>query len=247
MEVIQELGIGGGGAGAGGSSCCGAGGGYSGGGPDYTQSYDMSKLIINGEVAKISPTYIYGDLSYWGTNASSYYYGGQLPHNATVQSKYSHNVCIKSNQNSYIIGIGGLGGCGENLGHLAGNGGQAGSGGEIKVSNNAKIYAFNGNRYSDGTDYNNGKNEAPIYAQMGIVPERYKWIASNGIALELVSSQTTIPKTNYINNIMKSQNVTINSNVSFLTNVDMSKQGIGSGAGYIEVSNGTYTIDSSLN
>ena len=28
-----------------------------------------------------------------------------------------------------------------------------------------------------------------------------------------------------------------------LSNVDMSKQGIGSGAGYIEVSNGTYLID----
>ena len=46
---------------------------------------------------------------------------------------------------------------------------------------------------------------------------------------------------------MLNKKVTINSNVSFLTNVDMSKQGIGSGAGYIEVSNGTYTVDASMN
>lgn len=38
----------------------------------------------------------------------------------------------------------------------------------------------------------------------------------------------------------------LNQNV-ILQNVDMSKQGIGSGAGYIELSNGTYTVDASMN
>ena len=37
-------------------------------------------------------------------------------------------------------------------------------------------------------------------------------------------------------------------NINYLlNNVDMSTQGIGSGAGYIEISNGTYIVDNSMN
>ena len=58
------------------------------------------------------------------------------------------------------------------VGHRAGDGGVAGRGGNIKVSRNAKIYAFNGNRYTDGTSYGSGLNQCPIYLQAGKSPKR---------------------------------------------------------------------------
>lgn len=53
----------------------------------------------------------------------------------------------------------------EDLTHKSGSGGTAGKGGNVKVSDNSKIYAYNGNIYSDGTDYENGFNQCPIYLQ----------------------------------------------------------------------------------
>ena len=69
---------------------------------------------------------------------------------------------------------------------------------------------------------------------------------------------TTVEKSGYVNTLYNIDNKYIlkkieNINIMLgltgnpLSNVDMSTQGIGSGAGYIEVSNGTYTIDSNLN
>jgi hypothetical protein len=63
--------------------------------------------------------------------------------------------------------------------------------------------------------------------------------------------QTGLTLTGYINRIYM-ENATFASNKELtmnylLTNVDMSTQGVGSGAGYVEVSNGTYTVDSSMN
>ena len=67
--------------------------------------------------------------------------------------------------------------------------------------------------------------------------------------LILISNQSIAEKSGYKNNKYDSvetskKYVTKN---SVLTNIDMSYQGVGSGAGYIETSNGTYTIDSSMN
>ena len=139
---------------------------------------------------------------------------------------------------------------------------SGGKGGEIKVSKNSKIYAFNGNRYTDGTDYQKGINQCPIYIQNGIITAKYKWkftgdntkdISCNTTNTTMVqtSAQKTINKTGYVNKYYSEKsvdsNLTINPSISILTNINMTNQGIGSGAGYIEVSNGTYKIDSSLN
>ena len=141
-------------------------------------------------------------------------------------------------------------------GTLTAIGGNAGAGGNIKVSSNSKIYAYNGNLYTDGTDYENGLNQCPIYLQAGIVTAKYNYNSEYGgpesyklFELILISNQSITEKSGYKNNKYDSietskKYVTKN---SVLTNIDMSYQGVGSGAGYTEVSNGTYTSDSSMN
>lgn len=154
-------------------------------------------------------------------------------------------------------------------------GGIAGKGGNIKVSSNCKVYAFNGNLYTNGTNYGDGINQAPIYLQAGCSPARAEvteidnnvsgdaksYNYCNGWHLEIVSAEkkSGIAKSGYINSIysentnFKSKKI-ININTllgitanTLLNSTDMSNQGIGSGAGYVELSNGTYTIDESLN
>ena len=144
----------------------------------------------------------------------------------------------------------------DNLRDRSGNGGNAGAGGNIKVSSNSKIYAYNGNLYTDGTDYENGLNQCPIYLQAGIVTAKYNYNSEYGgpesyklFELILISNQSITEKSGYKNNKYDSietskKYVTKN---SVLTNIDMSYQGVGSGAGYTEISNGTYIIDSSMN
>ena len=235
-------GIGGGGAGAGGSSCCSGSGGYSAGGSDLTCYVYTRKNIVNGGVP---PSYTIGasGVTYWGTMGSGYYVSGQLPNDPNLSIGNTISASLDNN----ITGLGGLGGCGASMKHLAGNGGQAGQGGIITTSRQANIYAFNGSRYTDGTSYNEGRNEAPIYAQLGIRLEKYKWqIVSGGVGLTKVTSQSTIPtlSSKYTNTIMQGQTITINNKVSFLKNIDLSHQGIGSGAGYTEISNGEmYLVD----
>jgi len=153
------------------------------------------------------------------------------------------------------------------LGHEPGNGGIGGEGAVVKVSDKAKIYAFNGNLYTDGLighEYKDGLNQCPIYAQYGSSFDKYKYIPFDSIQdwikdITKTSSATSIAQSGYVNK-MYSENATFASNKmlnintkleittnTILTNVDMSKQGIGSGAGYTEVSNGTYEVDTSLN
>lgn len=141
-------------------------------------------------------------------------------------------------------------------GNVAGKGGYAGNGGNVKVSSSSQIYAYNGNLYTDGTDYENGLNQCPIYLQAGIVTAKYNYNSEYGgpesyklFELILISNQSITEKSGYKNNKYDSienskKYVTKN---SVLTNVDMSYQGVGSGAGYTEISNGTYIIDSSMN
>ena len=141
--------------------------------------------------------------------------------------------------------------------HYSGNGGAAGIGGIIKASNESNIYAFNGNLYTDDTNYNNGINQCPIYAQIGIYPAKYifKTPTSSSFSMTLSEAQKSLPTINYINKIYTIDSnyslnkvMNINSKIGIETNellidVDMSKQGVGSGAGYIEVSNGKYYSD----
>ena len=231
-------GIGGGGAGGAGGSCCSGGGGYSGG---------------TGEENKIDQGINGGNGSYNSHRHSDKF------QSTTIGFGYfsASNVDVTDNNlsiNNALAGIGGLGGTGCDSSHIAGKGGT------IKVSQNANIFAYNGNRYTDGTSYNAGENQTPIYLQNGIVTAKYKhgnnttW---DKTSLSLTSSFSTITKTGYINNSLATKIVTINDNlyytkadgtkIYFLKNIDMTNQGIGSGAGYLEVSNGTYKIDSSLN
>lgn len=136
----------------------------------------------------------------------------------------------------------------------SGDGGVAGKGGTIRVSSNSKIYAFNGNRYTDGTAYNDGANQCPIYAQNGEL-----------LAIRVSLGWWTNEKNEYYSKILGR---TINysktrddgtkmivylrdkescQKLSYTNSKNGSNQGIGSGAGYIELDNGTYKVESSLN
>ena len=162
-----------------------------------------------------------------------------------------------------------------------GSGGVAGKGGKIKVSSNATIYAFNGDRITNN-DYtatnvnydasgklSNGKTdgtgdfiEAKIYAQAGLLRDVYcitaKWgekpnhnyayfrsIFGDTCSITGDFTNPTAHDENYKNvNVRQARNITPLSYINSITN---NCQGIGSGAGYMEVSNGTYTVDASMN
>ena len=92
------------------------------------------------------------------------------------------------------------------------------------------------------------------------MPNIYNFTYENNYKYTMVetSNQQSVDKTDYTNPIynendnFKSKKILDINNILGITdnplvNVDMSNQGIGSGAGYIEISNGTYTIDASLN
>jgi hypothetical protein len=229
-------GIGGGGAGGAGGSCCSGGGGYSGG---------------TGEENKVDQGVNGGNGSYNSHQRSNFFQSTTIGFGyfsaSTVDVTDNHSI------NNALAGVGGLGGTGCDSSHIAGNGGTAGSGGIVNASPNAMIYAYNGNRYTDGTSYNNGENQCPIYLQNGIVTAKYRhgnnsnWIKTT---LVLTTGYSTVSKTGYVNTALTTTTLTINdtlhytatdgTNVYFLKNIDMRNQGIGSGAGYKEVSNGTY-------
>lgn len=229
------------GAGGSGASCCAGGGGYSGGSPEY--------LIYNS--ANGLPGY---DNTTRKIAGSGYFMGADGYD--TTNNIYRHNVVY-----------GGLGsmGAGTNNSHTSGHGGTAGKGGNIKVSSTAEIFAFNGNLYTDGTDYQNGINQCPIYLQASYYPAKYAYSNSsssgNIILVKNEEAKSNVPKSGYqnnmylngINNYTSARYMNINEKLgieycaSVFNNIDLSYQGIGSGAGYIEVSNGTYKVDSSLN
>lgn len=132
-------------------------------------------------------------------------------------------------------------------GHEGGSGGTAGKGGNVVVDSGCKIYAFNGNRYTDGVSYNNGMNQTPIYCQLGVIPEKYSYLNTStgtNIKVQKVKEKENVPVLAYSNPAYTASNKKLNTalNKYITSNVDMSKQGIGSGAGYIEVSNGTFRI-----
>lgn len=131
--------------------------------------------------------------------------------------------------------------------HGTGFGGSGGKGGTVVVSKSAKVYAYNGNLYTDGK----GNIQCPIYLQAGIYPAKYDYIdQGNDVSckkflLELKENQETKPLTGYTNPDTSLNTININSILNIqgnpLTNVNLRNQGIGSGAGYYEYSNGTYT------
>ncbi len=144
----------------------------------------------------------------------------------------------------------------------AGDGGIAGKGGNIKVSENCKIYSYNGNKYTDSTEYNDGENQLEIYAQGGILRSVYKlnswWNYKENYNYEFFSGLfgTTIAEN--VDKVIMAETynelelVCVRYEQSceksgYINPETGSEQGVGSGAGYIELSNGTYEVDPSLN
>ena len=244
-------GIGGGGAGGAGSTCCSGAGGYTGG------SGSGTKLIAENGLAGYGYGRGYSDGI--PKNKDVHHYSGGGYYASGTWYLYTDKTNI-GDSNTNV-----LGGCSlmyhQSFGHEPGWGGTAGKGGTIKVSEVAKVYAFNGNLYTDGTSYDSGINQALIYLQDGKNIAKYKITvprSDGNFTAEKVSALTTVEKSGYVNTLYNIDNKYIlkkieNINIMLgltgnpLSNVDMSTQGIGSGAGYIEVSNGTYTIDSNLN
>lgn len=153
-----------------------------------------------------------------------------------------------------------------------GDGGIAGKGGIIRYSSNAIIYAYNGNMitnsdytteyYSYTKDGNitntklsimtklNGEQFVPltIFAQLGIIRETY---TTNSTQAEL--DKITVGNTKYtpISTVSDAMSILATNEtttpVTGYSNGYMLNQGIGSGAGYLESTNGTYTVDASMN
>lgn len=230
-------GIGGGGAGGAGSTCCSGAGGYSGGGGP--RMYGGQNGFEGGGYCRDG---IDNDSQPYSWGSGGGYYGGPLG----KADNYSGTCQVY---------LGGMSATGYWDGHQPGNGGVAGKGGKITVSTNAKVYAFNGNRYTDGTLYDEGKNEAIIYYQNGINIQRGYTIGRTGEYGDLTkvtfcetNAQSIVNKTGYENVFWAEKN--INSKITIndiLNDVDLKYQGIGSGAGYMELSNGTFSIDENLN
>lgn len=161
----------------------------------------------------------------------------------------------------------------------AGSGGTGGTGGTVSYSENAVIYAYNGDMITeenfdydsntvheynkDGTETSNvlkfliKKNgdkmiPAKIFAQTGICRATYttnqgtynlskvKRVLAPGETLPaLATSYATVQA---IRATDEKSVTTTGYNNGYMQN-----QGIGSGAGYLEVSNGSYIVDSNLN
>lgn len=133
-----------------------------------------------------------------------------------------------------------------------GSGGIAGKGGNVKTSSEAKIYAYNGNECTlNKTDEGYYEKPLEIYIQKGILIGVYK--TNKNWSEEIENFYEKLFNTKYsatkasgtkcddIVNVCLRQ---YSSNTNLTTSYG---QGIGSGAGYIELSNGTYTVDSSMN
>ena len=225
-------GIGGGGGGGAGGTCCAGGGGYTGGAGEGGLHYTH-----NGKDGDVGWGWSSGHPTYLG--GGGYFRGGE---GTDINGVYRPSVAFGgiANQGWHAYAT-----------HGTGFGGNGGAGGTITVSANNKIYAYNGNLYTDGTSYGNGANQCPIYLQAGIVTAKYDYINQGNdvsyykFCLTQKSPQTTATKSGYINPVNQGT-LNINSKLGIsgnpLTNVNMSQQGVGSGAGYIEVSNGTYRV-----
>lgn len=238
-------GIGGGGAGGGGGDHAAGGGGYSGGaGQAEAGGAENGKTALGAS----------GKYPVYGTGGG--YFENGTTSTTTFQEDYT----------KYAF-VGGQGAQAAMHNSQGGDGGVAGKGGTIKVSNNAKVYAYNGNKYTDnatGHEYNDGVNQLDIYGQNGVLRAVYKYdIYFNmrekryiSFFKELFGSTVSNSINSYIacsalkNIVHKNYLVrpeTTCAKSGYTNSKTNSIYGIGSGAGYIELSNGTYTVDSSMN
>ena len=220
------------------------GGDHASGGGGYTGGCGQPEIARadNGLTANLTPFY--------GTGGA-YFSSGKTSGN------------YLSNPETFAY-IGGQGSQCSDWNSQGGDGGIAGQGGNIKVSEQAKIYAYNGNKYTDGTEYRNGENQLEIYCQKGTLRKVYKYdIFWNKreyryvqFFKEIFKEDTVQGIDNYISSSAsrggKHNNYLIRdekgvTTLEYQNAKNMSKLGIGSGAGYIELSNGTYIKDNSMN
>ena len=121
---------------------------------------------------------------------------------------------------------------------------------EITIDDEKREDSYSLAHIANGTSYNNGQNQCPIYLQNGNNIARYTYRKENKplynyFNMDVANAASGIEKSGY-KNVKVIDRVTVAGN-SYLSNVDMSLQGVGSGAGFIELNNGKYIIDSSLN
>lgn len=154
----------------------------------------------------------------------------------------------------------------------AGSGGNSGAGGSIKVSSESAIYAYNGNMITNNDyetqyyEYNkvgtltnnllnvitkkNGEKFIPckIFSQTGIIRETYT-TNQGQFSLNKVKTGISLPSVaNSYDSVVRIKATNeITTEVTGYNNGYMLNQGIGSGAGYLESANGTYTVDPSMN
>lgn len=126
--------------------------------------------------------------------------------------------------------------------HIGGSGGTAGAGGNITVGKNCKIYAYNGNLSATNSE------QSIIYLQGGVQNTRYTiehFCINSAYEFKKVydgtSSASVTKYTNSKVNGSKVLNICVN-NVPKTKSFNYNGQGVGSGAGYIEESNGTYKV-----
>ena len=226
-------GIGGGGAGGGGGDHCKPGGGYSGG---AGEPYNIEG--ING----LGTTYVSFNTDSKDSLAGGYYTYAGL-------------------QNSeVIVGWFGLGGAYfKTFWSSGGSGGIAGNGGNIKASSNSTIYAYNGDRITNGDysstyyQYDKSGNLTKEQANVIIKKNNMKFIPTF-IFIQSGIRRAVYADKDYISDELASRFEIDRNNVdkrfeliSENSNIQSYGQGIGSGAGYVELSNGTYVIDDTMN
>lgn len=131
----------------------------------------------------------------------------------------------------------------------SGSGGTAGTGGIIIYSEFSKLNAYNGDRITnekyDEIYYEYDKDGKITENKLSILEKKNgkKFIPA------YVFAQAGISRKVYYGNWSSAKTLSELSNILFKDeyNIDSYIQGIGSGAGYIELSNGTFELSSELN
>lgn len=231
---------------AGGGEHANAGGGYSGGCSQPYFGYGYNGYTSNQESLD------------FGTGGA-YFENGKYNSEANTFTNLS-KIC-------YIGGQGGT----KSKAHTTsgGHGGIAGSGGKVKKSSDAVIYAFNGNQYTDGVAGHekpdldssshviNANNQCPIYGQNGIFRDVY--VYDYGIAdwdTELytdmknfgiknfsaynASSMKNLPSDSHTNLLVRASYT--ETPLNYINPITNNHYGIGCGAGYVEINNGSYDV-----
>ena len=223
-------GIGGGGAGGGGGNHCDGAGGYSGGGAQYN--------VTNGKNGL----------------------GGGLASKPNAQSSGGGGYfsCGYGRVNTNL-GFAAIGGQGSGACHWvnnttkvwwndhAGSGGTGGAGGNVTVSSKAKVYAYNGDMITEGTHdgiyaYDQHGNKTSEKLEKVIKPNNQEIVPCQ------IFAQAGIKRDVYISNFSTAANYKelkneIDNNYKTVIRATSYGYGIGSGAGYRESENGTYTVN----